>query len=50
MNPRERCGHVSMARAEPAGHSAPMKKPRTARAMNRNMKVGARPAAKLHSE
>ncbi len=50
MNPRERCGQVSIANAEPAGHSAPMNRPRMARATNRKVKVGDRPAAKLHNE
>src|SRR5690348_2775911 len=50
MNPRERCGQVSMANAAPAGHSAPMKKPSSARKKNRNRKVGEKPAMKLHRE
>jgi hypothetical protein len=50
MNPRERIGQVSIASDAPAGHSAPMKRPRTARAQKRNRKVGEKPAAKLQSE
>jgi len=50
MNPRDRIGHCSIAKAAPAGHSAPMKKPSRARNRNRNQKVGEKPAMKLHSE
>src|SRR5215831_4856966 len=50
MKPRERAGHVSIASAAPAGHSAPMPMPSNARNRNRNQKVGANPAMKLHTE
>src|ERR1700686_166504 len=50
MKPRERVGHVSIARAAPAGHSAPMPMPSSARNRNRNQKVGENPAMKLHAE
>src|SRR5215471_7002773 len=50
MIPRERAGQDSMARAAPAGHSAPMPMPRRARKMKRNMKVGEKPAMKLQIE
>src|SRR5215475_3573436 len=46
MMPRERAGQDSMARAAPAGHSAPMPMPRRARKTKRNRKVG----EKLESE
>ena len=36
MNPRERIGQLSIAKAAPAGHSAPMKMPRRARKVNKN--------------
>src|SRR5215467_8192127 len=48
MMPRERAGQDSMARAAPAGHSAPM--PRRARKTKRNRKVGEKPAMKLQIE
>src|SRR5579862_4297640 len=50
MKPRERCGQVSIASAAPAGHSAPMPMPRSARNTNRNQKLGEKPAAKLQIE
>src|SRR6202162_2327961 len=50
MKPRERAGQDSMARAAPAGHSAPIPMPSSARKKNRNAKVGEKPAMKLHSE
>src|ERR1700756_4071673 len=50
MKPRERCGHVSIASAAPAGHSAPMPMPSNVRKINRNTKVGENPAMKLHTE
>ena len=50
MIPRERAGHDSMARAAPAGHSAPMPMPSSARNRNRNQNVGAKPATKLQIE
>src|SRR6202051_5074219 len=50
MKPRERAGQDSMARAAPAGHSAPIPMPSSARKNNRNAKVGEKPEMKLHSE
>src|SRR6516162_7311049 len=50
MKPRERAGQDSMASAAPAGHSAPMPMPRSARKKNSSEKVGASPAARLHNE
>src|SRR5215831_19591787 len=50
MKPREPVGHCSIANAAPAGHSAPMPIPRSARNTNRNMNVGEKPAMKLQSE
>src|SRR2546426_98620 len=50
MIPRDRAGQDSMARAAPAGHSAPMPMPSSARKRNRNQKVGENPAMKLQSE
>src|SRR6516162_11319294 len=50
MKPRERIGQLSIAKAAPAGHSAPMPKPRSARNTKRNQKVGEKPAMKLQSE
>src|SRR5215470_13901692 len=50
MKPRERVGQDSMASAAPAGHSAPMPMPRSARKNNRNVNVGEKPAMKLHIE
>src|ERR1700722_2658227 len=50
MSPRERAGQDSIASAAPAGHSAPMPTPSSARKMNRNVKVGENPAMKLQIE
>src|SRR6266404_2713868 len=50
MNPRERIGQLSIAKAAPAGHSAPMPKPSNARNTKRNQKLGEKPAIKLQSE
>src|SRR6516165_11322392 len=50
IRPRERAGHDSMARAAPAGHSAPMPTPSAARTINRNVKFGEKPAIKLQAE
>src|ERR1700730_16086249 len=50
MKPRERVGQDSIASAAPAGHSAPMPMPKSARQMNRIMKLGEKPAAKFASE
>src|SRR5260221_11224037 len=50
MRPRERAGQDSMASAAPAGHSAPIPMPSSARKKNRNAKVGEKPAMKLQSE
>src|SRR5262245_11038203 len=50
MSPRERAGHVSIASAAPAGHSAPMPMPSNARNRSKNQKLGAKPAMKLHTE
>src|SRR6516162_4424827 len=50
MKPRERTGQLSIAKAAPAGHSAPIPKPSSARNTNRNQNVGEKPAIKLHSE
>src|SRR5258706_14474414 len=50
MKPRERAGQDSMASAAPAGHSAPIPMPSSARKKNKNAKVGEKPAMKLQSE
>src|SRR3979409_171592 len=50
MKPRERIGHCSIARAAPAGHSAPMPMPSRVRNTRRNMKLGEKPAMKLQIE
>src|SRR5215470_14874761 len=50
MKPRERAGQDSMARDAPAGHSAPIPMPSSARKKNKNAKLGENPAMKLHSE
>src|SRR6202049_4481209 len=50
MKPREREGQDFIARAAPAGHSAPIPIPSSARKKNRNAKVGEKPAMKLQSE
>src|ERR1700727_2212151 len=50
MKPRERVGQVSIASAAPAGHSAPMPMPSSARQIKRNIKLGENPAANLAAE
>src|SRR5262249_43822185 len=50
MRPRDRAGHDSMASAAPAGHSAPMPMPSSARKMNNIVKLGESPAPRLQSE
>src|ERR1700719_2814666 len=50
MKPRERAGQDSMARAAPAGHSAPIPMPSKARKKDRKQNVEENPAMKLHSE
>ena len=50
MRPRERIGQDSMARAAPAGHSAPIPMPRMVRITSRNTKLGEKPAMKLQTE
>src|SRR5437762_10776319 len=50
IKPRERIGHCSIARAAPAGHSAPMPMPNKVRNTRRNSKVGENPAMKLQIE
>src|SRR5439155_17061867 len=50
IKPRERIGHCSIARAAPAGHSAPMPMPSSVRNTRRNSKVGENPAMKLQIE
>src|SRR5215472_4787557 len=50
MKARERTGQVSIASAAPAGHSAPMPMPSSARKRNSRKKLGARPARKLQTE
>ena len=50
MKPRERAGQDSMASAAPAGHSAPMPMPSSARKNSRKAKVGEKPAMKLQIE
>src|SRR5882757_4686481 len=50
IKPRERIGHCSIAKAAPAGHSAPMPIPSKVRNTSRNMKVGENPAMKLQIE
>src|SRR5215469_15699144 len=50
IRPRERCGHCSIASAAPAGHSAPMPMPSSARNRNSSQNVGARPASKFANE
>src|SRR5437016_5189696 len=50
IKPRERIGHCSIARAAPAGHSAPMPMPKRVRNTSRNSKVGENPAMKLQIE
>src|SRR5579871_1181272 len=50
INPRERVGQDSMASAAPAGHSAPMPMPSSARNTNSSRKLGERPAKRLQIE
>src|SRR4051794_28392892 len=50
IRPRERAGQDSIASAAPAGHSAPIPMPSSARVTNRKVKVGESPASKLHTE
>ena len=50
MKPRERIGQVSIAKAAPAGHSAPMPMPSRVRKISRNTSVGENPAMKLQTE
>src|SRR3954447_15956177 len=50
MRPRDRCGHVSIANAAPAGHSAPIPIPSNVRNTSKNTKLGENPAMKLHTE
>src|SRR3954463_16588650 len=50
IKPRVRVGHCSIARAAPAGHSAPMPMPSKVRKISRNRKVGEKPAMKLQIE
>src|SRR5438552_1731724 len=50
MKPRDRIGQLSIARAAPAGHSAPMPIPSRVRNTSRNQKVGEKPAMKLQIE
>ena len=50
IRPRERAGHDSIARAAPAGHSAPIPIPKMARTINKKVKLGEKPAMKLQAE
>ena len=50
MRPRERAGHDSMASAAPAGHSAPMPMPSSARNRKSSAKFGEMPAKRLQTE
>src|SRR5690348_15569872 len=50
IKPRERVGQDSMASAAPAGHSAPMPMPSSARNRKSSAKVGAMPARRLQTE
>src|SRR5438445_13369355 len=50
MKPRERGGQDSIASAAPAGHSAPIPMPSSARKKHRKAKLGEKPAMKLQSE
>src|ERR1051326_4603518 len=50
MKPRERTGQDSIASEAPAGHSAPIPIPSIARKKNRKVKLGEKPAMKLHAE
>src|SRR3954454_12153194 len=50
ISPRERGGQDSIANDAPAGHSAPMPMPSSARKKNRKVNVGEKPAMKLQIE
>src|SRR6476619_3552465 len=50
MKPRDRAGQDSIASAAPAGHSAPIPMPSSARTTNRNVKLGEKPARRLQIE
>src|ERR1700746_1926750 len=50
IKPRERAGQDSIASAAPAGHSAPMPMPSSARNKKRNQNAGEKPATKLQIE
>ena len=50
ISPRDRAGHDSITNEAPAGHSAPMPMPSSARKKNRNAKLGEKPAMKLQIE
>ena len=50
MKPRDRTGQCSIASDAPAGHSAPMPMPSSARNRNRKPKLGEKPAMKLQTE
>ena len=50
IRPRERAGQDSIASAAPAGHSAPMPMPSSARNRNSSAKFGAMPASRLQTE
>src|SRR5689334_22901421 len=50
IKPRERAGQDSIASAAPAGHSAPIPMPSSARNRKRNPNVGEKPAMKLQIE
>src|SRR5215831_12359300 len=50
IKPRERTGQVSITRAAPTGHSAPMPMPSSARNSSKNHRVGENPAIKLLTE
>src|ERR1700689_3675462 len=50
ISPRERAGQLSVAKAAPAGHSAPMPIPSKVRNTSRNRNVGENPAMKLQAE
>src|SRR5258708_1736465 len=50
MKPRDLVGQDSIANDAPAGHSAPIPIPSSARKKNRNAKLGENPAMKLQIE
>src|SRR6516225_8241303 len=50
IKPRERTGQVSITRAAPTGHSAPIPMPSSARNSSRNHRVGEKLAMKLLTE